>query len=33
LVKEQLNRAENDVAVKAIVLRIESPGGVVAPCQ
>lgn len=33
LVKEQLNRAEKDVAVKAIVLRIESPGGVVAPCQ
>ena len=33
LVREQLNKAEEDVAVKAIVLRIESPGGVVAPCQ
>jgi len=33
LVREQLNRAEKDVTVKAIVLRIESPGGVVAPCQ
>jgi len=33
LVKEQLNKAEQDVAVKAIVLRVESPGGVVAPCQ
>jgi len=33
LVKEQLNRAERDMAVRAIVLRIESPGGVVAPCQ
>jgi protease-4 len=33
LVKEQLNKAEQDMAVKAIVLRIESPGGVVAPCQ
>ncbi len=33
LVKEQLDRAEKDGAVKAIVLRIESPGGVVAPCQ
>ena len=33
LVKEQLNRAEGDMAVRAIVLRIESPGGVVAPCQ
>jgi protease-4 len=33
LVREQLNKAEQDMAVKAIVLRIESPGGVVAPCQ
>jgi protease-4 len=33
LVREQLGRAERDVAVKAIVLRIESPGGAVAPCQ
>ena len=33
LVKEQLYKAEKDMAVKAIVLRIESPGGVVAPCQ
>ncbi len=33
LVKEQLSRAEKDMAVRAVVLRIESPGGVVAPCQ
>ena len=33
LVREQLRMAEKDVAVKAIVLRIESPGGSVAPCQ
>jgi protease-4 len=33
LVREQLNKAEGDRAVKAIVLRIESPGGAVAPCQ
>ena len=33
LVKEQLDRAEKDMAVRAIVLRIESPGGAVAPCQ
>lgn len=33
LVKEQLGRAEEDKGVKAIVLRIESPGGVVAACQ
>jgi len=33
LVREQLGRAEKDVVVKAIVLRIESPGGAVAPCQ
>jgi protease-4 len=33
LVKEQLGRAEEDSSVKAVVLRIESPGGAVAPCQ
>ena len=33
LVREQLGKAEKDVTVKAIVLRIESPGGAVAPCQ
>jgi len=33
LVEEQLSKAEKDIAVKAIVFRIESPGGVVAPCQ
>jgi protease-4 len=33
LVREQLEKAEKDSAVKAIVLRVESPGGVVAPCQ
>ena len=33
LVKEQLDRAEKDMAVRAIVLRIESPGRAVAPCQ
>jgi Periplasmic serine proteases (ClpP class) len=33
LTSEQLYRAEEDDAVKAIVLRIESPGGAVAPCQ
>lgn len=32
-VREQLRRAEGDGAVKAIVLRIESPGGTVAACQ
>lgn len=32
-VKEQLEKAKGDSAVKAIVLRIESPGGEVAPCQ
>lgn len=32
-VKEQLEKAEKDPTVKAIVLRIESPGGEVAPCQ
>lgn len=33
LVKDYLTRAEEDKAVKAIVLRIDSPGGEVAPCQ
>jgi protease-4 len=33
LVNEQLGRAEEDSSVKAVVLRIESPGGAVAPCQ
>jgi protease-4 len=33
LVRSQLERAKNDVAVKAIVLQIESPGGTVAACQ
>ncbi|HUX47862.1 MAG TPA: signal peptide peptidase SppA [Dehalococcoidia bacterium] len=33
LVKDYLTRAEKDEAVKAIVLRIESPGGEIAPCQ
>ncbi len=33
LVGEQLDKAEKDMAVKAVVLRIESPGGAVAPCQ
>ena len=33
LVREYLARAEKDTAVKAIVLRIESPGGEIAPCQ
>ncbi len=33
LVRNQLERAKNDVAVKAIVLQIESPGGMVAACQ
>jgi len=32
-VREQLNRAERDAAVKAIVIRVESPGGTVAACQ
>lgn len=32
-VREQLQRAERDVAVKAIVIRVESPGGTVAACQ
>jgi protease-4 len=33
VVREQLHRAEKDAAVKAIVLRIDSPGGEVEPCQ
>ena len=33
LVSDYLTRAEKDTAVKAIVLRIESPGGEIAPCQ
>jgi len=33
LVREQLKRAEGDTAVKAVILRVDSPGGEVAPCQ
>ncbi len=33
LVRDYLTKAEKDKAVKAIVLRIESPGGEIAPCQ
>jgi len=33
LVRDYLTKAERDKAVKAIVLRIESPGGEIAPCQ
>jgi protease-4 len=33
LVREYLTKAEEDTAVKAIILRIESPGGEIAPCQ
>ena len=33
LVRNYLTRAENDRAVKAIVLRIDSPGGEIEPCQ
>lgn len=33
LVRSQLERAKEDGAVKAVVLRIESPGGSVAACQ
>lgn len=33
LVRSQLERAKKDVAAKAIVLQIESPGGSVAACQ
>jgi len=32
-VREQLRRADKDVGVKAVVLRVESPGGSVAACQ
>ena len=33
LVREYLKKVENDKAIKAIVLHIESPGGEIAPCQ
>ncbi len=33
LVRDYLTKAEKDTAVKAIVFRIESPGGEIAPCQ
>lgn len=33
LVRDYLTRAERTRAVRAIVLRIESPGGEIAPCQ
>jgi len=33
LVRNQLERAREDYAVKAVVLQIESPGGSVAACQ
>jgi protease-4 len=33
LVRDYLTKAEEDKAVKAIVFRIESPGGEIAPCQ
>ena len=33
LVRDYLTRAEEDKAVKAVVLHIDSPGGEVAPCQ
>ena len=33
VVRDYLAEAEEDKAVKAIVLRIESPGGEIAPCQ
>jgi len=32
-VREQLNKAEKDAAVKAIVLRVDSPGGQVIPSE
>jgi len=32
-VREQLNKAEEDAAVKAIVLRVDSPGGQVVPSE
>jgi len=33
LVRSYLAKAEEDKAVKAIIFRIESPGGEIAPCQ
>ena len=33
LVRDYLSRAEKDIAVKAIVFQIESPGGEISPCQ
>ena len=33
LVRNYLTEAEEDKAVKAIIFRIESPGGEIAPCQ
>lgn len=33
LVRDYLTKAEKDTAVKAIVFRIESPGGEIEPCQ
>jgi protease-4 len=33
LVRHYLTRAEGDLAVRAIIFRIESPGGEIAPCQ
>jgi len=33
LVRSQLERAKNDISVKAVVLQVESPGGSVAACQ
>jgi protease-4 len=33
LVRDYLTKAEQDKSVKAIILRIESPGGETAPCQ
>jgi len=33
LVRDYLTKAEQDKSVKAIVFRIESPGGEIAPCQ
>ena len=33
LVRNQLGRAKNDITVKAVVIRVESPGGSVAACQ
>jgi len=33
LVRDYLTKAEEDKAVRAIIFRIESPGGEIAPCQ